>query len=40
MKSHHWLMVVVILVVGYLIGVWMPQYGQGIVAKLKGVTGQ
>jgi hypothetical protein len=29
-------MIVVILVVGYLLGVWKPQYGQALVSKITG----
>lgn len=36
MKGQHWVMIIVVFLVGYLAGVWQPSYGQGIVSGLKG----
>lgn len=36
MEKQHWLMLAVIFVVGYLAGVWKPQYGQGLISKISG----
>lgn len=32
----HWVMFGVVLLVGYLLGVWKPMYGQALISKLGG----
>jgi hypothetical protein len=32
--SNKWVTLVVVLLVGYLLGVWKPSYGQMLISKL------
>jgi len=36
MKWHHYAGAVALLVVGYFVGVWYPQFGVNLKAKLMG----
>jgi hypothetical protein len=35
-KTHHWISAVLLLVIGYAIGVWKPGIGQHLKAKVTG----
>jgi hypothetical protein len=39
MLPRHWLMLLVVFIVGYLAGVWKPQFGQGVVSQIGGLAG-
>lgn len=34
MKPNHWLMLVIVLIIGYLIGVKFPATGQNLLSKV------
>lgn len=39
MKKGHWIGAVVILIIGYVIGVMYPKVGNGAISKVKGIVG-
>ena len=39
MQNKHWGLLILVLVVGYFLGVTWPAFGQGAVAKVQGAIG-
>lgn len=37
MQKQHWLMLVVVLLIGYALGIYFPSYGQKAIASVGGV---
>jgi len=36
MQSRHWIMIIVVLVIGYALGIYFPSYGQKAVSAVTG----
>lgn len=34
MQPHHWMMLLLVFVIGYLLGVAKPQFGQGLISQI------
>lgn len=39
MKKHHWIGALVILIIGYVIGVKFPHIGEAVKKKVSGAVG-